>query len=81
MKNQTASLMEIVINLQEQIQQINTTNREHSQVQQLDADGTEDPSSSTTEDVVHIDITGANTRQATVTVPRAMQYNQDNMSV
>ena len=76
MKSQTASLMEMVINLQEQIQQINATHREHVHVQQYDAGGTEDPYSSTTEDMVHMDIAGENTRRATVTVPGAMPYNE-----
>ena len=65
--------MEIVINPQEQIQQINASDREHSHVQQYDAGGTEDPYSSTTQDMVLIDIEGENTRQTTVTVPVAMR--------
>ena len=76
MKSQTASLMEMVINLQEQIQQINASDRGHSHVQQYDAGGIEDPYSSTTQDMVLIDIEGENTRQASVTVPGAMRYNE-----
>ena len=81
MKDQTASLMEMVINLQEQVQkinssnmeQINSSNREQSQVQQHDAG---DPSDSTTEEVVHIDVTGENMPPTKVTVPGDLQYSE-----
>ena len=67
--------MEIVINIQEQIQQLNSKHSEQSHIQH-DAEDTEDALNSTTEDTVHTDTTKENTHQATVIVPGSMQYNE-----
>ena len=74
MKSQTASLMEIVINLQEQMQQLNSSNKEQYQVQQQNANVIEDSSNSTFEDIVNVDTTDANMYQSTV--PGSMRYSE-----
>ena len=74
-KSQTASLMEIVINIQEQIQQLNPKHCEQSQIQH-DAEDTEDPLNSTTADTVHTDTTEENTHQAAVIAAGSMRHNE-----
>ena len=64
--------MEIVINIQEQIQQLNPKHCEQSQIQH-DAEDTEDPLNSTTEDIVHTDTTEENTHQAAVIASGSIQ--------